>query len=104
MREILKVLIAGTLGLAAIQADPTFYLRYAGPELAGDYGQAPKSDSTGGETPGKNSPPASADTPGTPMHDCKIGCANQCKTFANEGLAVQCRGACEAKCEATYGK
>ena len=80
-------------------------------QLAADYGQTPKAESPktdeGAPEPapdGGAAAPNPADAPGTPLHDCRLRCGENCKTFANEGLAAQCRGSCEAKCEAAYGQ
>lgn len=57
--------------------------------------------------PQANPPPASPApnapaNPQDPMHQCKLGCLDNCKTFANPGLRAQCVQSCNAKCKATY--
>lgn len=71
---------------------------FAAAALAGPYDHpAPKSP-----PPGQQSAADAPENPQDPMHQCKLGCVDSCKTFANPGLRDQCLKSCEAKCSATY--
>ncbi len=53
--------------------------------------------------PAADMPPAAApEEPQDRVHQCRLGCAESCKAFANPGLQQQCLDSCYAKCTATY--
>jgi hypothetical protein len=103
-RNIRLAMFAAAAAFCLAGQFPADAARITGLELAGGYGGAPPPAPETQMPPPESAPPASSDGAGTPLHDCKLGCANQCKTFSDEGLAAQCRGSCEAKCESKYGK
>lgn len=67
---------------------------------AGPYDQPPPNPTPPASSAAAPAPP---ENPEDPVHQCRLGCGDSCKAFANPGLRQQCLDSCYSKCTATYG-